>query len=46
VAMKAFNQPQKYQMIFTRSGNSNILYATESYDITQEVIDFLNARYK
>ena len=46
VAMKEFNYPQKYQMIFTRSGNSNILYATESYDITREVIDFLNARYK
>jgi outer membrane protein len=45
-AMKKYNDPQKYQMIFTRSGNSNILYAAEVYDITQEVIEFLNARYK
>jgi outer membrane protein len=46
VAMKEFNVPQKYQMIFTRTGNSPFLYIGESYDITQEVIDFLNARYK
>jgi outer membrane protein len=46
VAMKEFNKPQKYQLIFTRSGNNNILYATESYDITREVIGFLNMRYK
>jgi outer membrane protein len=46
VAMKKYNDPQKYQMIFTRSGNSNILYAAEVYDITQEVIEFLNAQYK
>jgi outer membrane protein len=45
-AMKEFNTPQKYQMIFTRAGNGNILYANESYNITQEVIEFLNSRYK
>jgi len=45
VAMKKFNEPQKYQMIFTRTGNSNILYADDSYDITQEIIDFLNLNY-
>ena len=45
VAMKNYNEPQKYQMIFTKTGNSNILYACDSYDITQEVIDFLNLNY-
>jgi outer membrane protein len=45
-AMKEFNNPQKYQLIFTKSGNTNILYANESYNITQEVIEFLNIRYK
>ncbi|MDR2086319.1 MAG: OmpH family outer membrane protein [Dysgonamonadaceae bacterium] len=45
-AMKEFNNPQKYQIIFTKSGNTTILYADESYNITQEVIEFLNARYK
>jgi outer membrane protein len=46
LAMKEFNNPQKYQIIFTKSGNTTILYADESYNITQEVIEFLNARYK
>jgi outer membrane protein len=45
-AMKEFNNPQKYQIIYTKSGNTTILYADESYNITQEVIEFLNARYK
>jgi outer membrane protein len=45
-AMKAYNTPQKYEMIFTRTGNGTILYANEIYNITQEVIEFLNARYK
>jgi outer membrane protein len=45
-AMKEFNNPQKYQIIYTKSGNTNILYADESYNITFEVIGFLNARYK
>ena len=45
VAIKKYNEPLKYQMIFTKTGNSNILYACDSYDITQEVIDFLNLNY-
>jgi outer membrane protein len=45
-AMKEYNSPQKYQIIFTKSGNTNILYANKSYNITQEVIEFLNGRYK
>jgi outer membrane protein len=45
-AMKEFNNPQKYQIIYTKSGNTTILYADESYNITQEVIEFLNTRYK
>ena len=45
IAMKKYNEPQKYQMIFTKTGNNNILYACDSYDITQEVIDFLNSNY-
>jgi outer membrane protein len=45
-AMKEFNQLQKYQLIFITSGHSNILHAEEAYNITGEIIDFLNARYK
>jgi outer membrane protein len=46
LGIKEFNTPQKYQMIFTKTGNSNILYADKHYDITPEVIEFLNKRFK
>ncbi|MDR0541284.1 MAG: OmpH family outer membrane protein [Dysgonamonadaceae bacterium] len=45
LGMKEFNNPQKYHMIFAKSGNS-ILYADAHYNITQEVIEFLNKRFK
>ncbi|GHT02628.1 membrane protein [Bacteroidia bacterium] len=41
--VKAFNTPQKYQMIITKSA---MLYADERYDITAEVTTFLNKRFK
>ena len=43
--LKLFNTPKKYQLIFSNAGTDNILYADDVYDITQEVTDFLNARY-
>jgi len=46
VGIKEYNTPQKYQMIFTKTANSTILYADEHYNITQEVTDFLNKRFK
>jgi outer membrane protein len=42
--LKQFNNPKKYQLILSNSGTDNILYADTTYDITKEVIDFLNAR--
>ena len=45
LGMKEFNTPQKYLMIFAKSGNS-ILYADASYNITEEVIEYLNKRFK
>jgi outer membrane protein len=45
LGMKEFNIPQKYHMIFAKSGNS-ILYADAHYDITAQVIEFLNKRFK
>lgn len=45
LGIKEFNTPQKYQMILTKSGNAVILYADEHYNITNEVIDFLNNRF-
>ncbi|MDR0427791.1 MAG: OmpH family outer membrane protein [Dysgonamonadaceae bacterium] len=46
VGIKEFNTPQKYQMILTKSGNNIVLYADDHYDITNDVIDFLNKRFK
>jgi outer membrane protein len=45
-ALKLFNTPKKYQIIFSNVGTDNIFYADDSYDITKEVVDFLNTRYK
>ena len=45
LGIKEFNQDKKYHMILTKSGN-NILYAHEQYDITKEVLEFLNKRFK
>ena len=44
-ALKDFNTPKKYEMIFSNVGTDNILYAGDSYDITISVTEFLNARY-
>ena len=44
-SLKMYNTPQKYQLILSNAGTDNILYADDSYDITNDVIDFLNARY-
>jgi outer membrane protein len=45
LGIKEFNTPQKYQMILTKTGNS-ILYADKQFDITTDVIEFLNKRFK
>ena len=45
LGIKEFNTPQKYQMIFANV-DYNILYADPRYDITSEVIEFLNKRFK
>jgi len=45
-ALKVFNTPKKYQLILSNAGTDNILYAADdSYDITNQVVEFLNARY-
>ncbi len=41
--LKLYNNDKKYQMILT---SEVVLYGEDYYDITQEVIDFLNAKYK
>jgi outer membrane protein len=46
LGIKEFNTPQKYQLIFTKTGNNTILYGDERYNITKDVIEFLNKRFK
>jgi outer membrane protein len=42
--LKSYNTEKKYDLIISRVGD-NLLYANEALDITQEVINGLNARY-
>jgi outer membrane protein len=43
--LKEYNKAKKYDLILSRAGD-NILYANMKYDITQDVINGLNKRYK
>ena len=40
-----YNKDKKYDLILSKAGD-NILYAETKYDITQDVINGLNKRYK
>ncbi len=44
--LKEFNQDNKYQYIFSYSFGSNILYAHDGLDITEDVVKGLNENYK
>lgn len=43
--MKEFNQNKHYEIIFSNRTTSTILLADDKYDITSEVVDFLNSKY-
>ena len=43
--LAAYNKDKKYDMILTKQGD-NILYAAKRFDITNDVINGLNKRYK
>ncbi|MDD2437220.1 MAG: OmpH family outer membrane protein [Massilibacteroides sp.] len=43
--LKRYNEVKKVSIIFSNTTGDNILYAKESYNMTQEVIDFLNASF-
>ena len=43
--LEAYNKDKKYDLILTRQGD-NILYAAKRFDITNDVINGLNKRYK
>ena len=43
--IKIYNQSKGYSFIFSNSGFDNLLYGAPQYNITQEIVDGLNARY-
>lgn len=43
--LKVYNKDKGYDMIISNTGFDNLLYANPAYNITQEIIDGLNARY-
>ena len=43
--LKIYNKDKGYSLIISNSGLDNLLYANPSYNITQEIVDGLNARY-
>lgn len=43
--MIEFNRNKNYELIFSNRTTSTILYADKKYDITKQVIDFLNSKY-
>ena len=43
--IKIYNQSKGYSFIFSNSGFDNLLYGDQKYNITQEIVDGLNARY-
>lgn len=43
--LQIYNKERQYQLILSNTYNDNILYSDKQYDITNEVIDLLNARY-
>lgn len=45
VFLKAYNKDKGYNLILSNTGFDNLLYADSSFNITQEIIDGLNARY-
>ena len=44
--LKEYNKDHNYKIILANTVNDNILYSEEECDITKDVVDKLNARYK
>jgi outer membrane protein len=41
-----YGKEKGYDYIFGASGNGSLMYAGDAHDITQEMVDYLNAKYK
>lgn len=44
-SIEIFNKDRKFHLILSNSSGDNVLYYDQSYDITPELITFMNARY-
>ena len=44
-SLKVFNETRNYQVIFSKQGTNPFFIANEAYDVTADVIKFLNDRY-
>ena len=44
--LKDFNADGRYQIIMSNNAKDNILMAADVYDITNEIVEGMNARYK
>ena len=45
VRIEEFNKTRNYELIFSNISTSTLLYSKDKYDITDEVIHFLNNKY-
>ena len=43
--IEEFNKTRNYEIIFSNISTSTLLYSKDKYDITDEVIHFLNNKY-
>ena len=43
--MVEYNRSRNYEIIFSNRTTSTILYANDKYDITNDVVEYLNSRY-
>ena len=43
--LKEYNKTKGFTLIISNTGMDNLLYADDTMNITQEVLDGLNARY-
>lgn len=43
--LKMYNKDKGYSLIFSNTGFDNLLYADKAFNITEEIVEGLNARY-
>ena len=43
--LKVFNQSRGFQVVFSNTAGDNILLANDAYDITTELLEYLNKNY-